>query len=95
MINRNAADASTGLSVLSTGGSVDASLEISLKKTKAMPVRRYGNVSETLEEEVIKMNLPHKCPAYGRPFPTLPELKIHHARWCNPAMAQSVPEMAL
>ena len=84
LINRNAADASTRLSALSTGGSVDASLEISLKKTKAMPVRRYCNVSETLEEEVIEMNLPHKCPACGRPFPTLRGLKIHRARWCNP-----------
>ena len=71
-------------SSLANGGSADAGLDISLKKTKAMPIRRCNPVSETAEEEIVALNLKHKCSACSRTFPTERGLKIHRARWCRP-----------
>ena len=41
LLNANVNDASERLTSLANGGSRDACLELSQKKTKAMPVRRY------------------------------------------------------
>ena len=71
------------LSSLANGGSADAGLDISLKKRKAMPIRRCDPVSETAEEEIVALNLKHKCSACNRTFSTERGLKIHRARWCR------------
>ena len=84
LLNDNTEDASDRLSSLADGGSVDACMEISLKKTKAMPIRKYESVSETTEEEIIELKLKHKCLACDRTFPTQKGLNIHRARWCDP-----------
>ena len=41
LANYTAEDASARLSALAAGGAAEATLHISLKKTKAMPIRRY------------------------------------------------------
>ena len=84
LLNKNTEDASIRLSSLSEGGSREACLEVSLKKTKAMPIRKYEPVSDTTEEEIIAMKLKHKCTACERTFPTQKGLNIHRARWCDP-----------
>ena len=84
LLNKTAADASERLPALDRGGSADACLSISLKKTKAMPIRRYEPVSETTEKEIIALKLKHKCTACNRTFPTQKGLNIHRARWCRP-----------
>ena len=81
--NKKTAESSTRLSALSTGGSNDACLDMSMKKTKCMPVRKY-DVTETTEAEVIALNLKFKCPECKRAFPTEKGLKIHRGRWCDP-----------
>ena len=84
LLNKITAEASMRLSSLADGGSADAGLDISLKKTKVMPIRRCDPVSETTEDEIVALNLKHKCPACSRTFPTERGLKIHRARWCSP-----------
>ena len=49
-----------------------------------MPIRKYEPVSETQEEEIIRLDFPNKCPACNRTFPTKKGLNIHRGRWCNP-----------
>jgi len=84
LANKKAAEASARLSALSTGGSVDACLDVSMKKTKSMPVRTYEPVTATTEAEVIALKFQHKCLACNRTFPTRRGLNIHCARWCDP-----------
>ena len=80
LLNETAADASIRTSALATGSKEAATMEISLKKSKAMPVRRFEPVSETNEEEVLSLKLKHKCSECARTFPTESGLKIHRAR---------------
>ena len=84
LLNETAADASIRTSALANGSYEAATMVISLKKSKAMHVRRFEPVSETVEEEVLALNLKHKCPECARTFPTEKGLKIHRARWCRP-----------
>ena len=85
LLNKKTDDASERLSSLAVGGQADACIEVSLKKTKAMHVRKYEKESETQETEVIALNLKHKCPSCNRSFPTQKGMKIHQSRWCDPA----------
>ena len=84
LLNKTASDASIRTSALASGSREAAGMEISLKKTKVMPIRRFESVSETLEEEVAELNLKFKCPKCSRPFPTQRGMNIHRARWCKP-----------
>ena len=84
LLNANADDASERLTSLANGGLQDACLEISLKKTKAMPVRRYERVSDTTEDEIVALKFNNKCAACDRTFPTQRGLNIHRSRWCRP-----------
>ena len=88
-VNKTASEASARLSALAQGGSSEAGLDISLKKTKGMPIRRYPAVSDTTEEDVVALNLPHKCPACGKGFTKLNGLNKHRARWCDPNKTRS------
>ena len=85
LIDENTEISSLRLTSVSNGSSADASMEVSLEKTKGMHVHRREKVSETSETEVAAMNFKHKCPDCSRPFPTLRGEKIHSARWCNGA----------
>ena len=70
LLNQNTTDASARITTLANGGTDEASLNISIKKTKVMPIQRYKPVSETIEEEVLALKLKHKCPICERTFPT-------------------------
>ena len=80
LVNDSTRDASIRISALAKGGSEEACIGVSLKKTKAMPVRKYNPVSETREEEVVDLKLPHKCPDCNRTFPKQHGLNVHRAR---------------
>ena len=67
LLNDTADDASTRTSSLASGSTATACMEISLKKTKGMPIRKYDRVTETLEEEVVSLKLKCKCTEY-EPF---------------------------
>ena len=84
LLNANVNDASERLTSLANGGSRDACLELSLKKTKVMPVRRYERVSTSTEEEITALKFKHTCAKCDRTFPTERGLKIHISRWCRP-----------
>ena len=84
LLNKNTSDATKRLTTLANDGSADACVDISLKKTKVMHVRKYEPVSATTEDEVIALNLKHKCSKCDRTFPTQKGLNIHCSRWCNP-----------
>ena len=73
--NETTDDASTRTSSLATGSTEAAAMEISLKKTKGMPIRKYEPVSETLEDEVVALNLKYKCKDCNRTFPKEKGLK--------------------
>ena len=62
LVNDNTHDASIRIYALAKGGSEEACLDASLKKTKATPVRKYNPVSETREEEVVDLKLPTNVP---------------------------------
>ena len=49
-----------------------------------MPIHKYDPVTETLEEEVVALQLKYKCADCNRTFPKEKGLKIHRARWCRP-----------
>ena len=49
-----------------------------------MPIRKYDPVSETLEDEVVALNVKYKCKDCNRTFLKEKGLNIHHARWCRP-----------
>ena len=84
LLNETTDDASTRTSSLASGSTEAAAMEISLKKTKGMPIRKYDPVTETLEEEVVALQLKYKCADCNRTFPKEKGLKIHRARWCRP-----------
>lgn len=84
LLNKTTTDASHRVSSLATGSKEAATMEISLKKTKVMPIRNFEPVSETVEEEIIALKLKHRCTKCNRTFPTEKGLKIHRARWCRP-----------
>jgi len=85
LLNANASDASERLTSLAIGGLQDAGLQVSLKKTKAMPVRRYERTSDTTEDEVATLKFKHSCATCDRAFPTERGLKVHIGRkWCRP-----------
>ena len=73
--------ASTRLTAISRGSREEAAMDISVPKTKAMHIHKKIKVSETTESEVISLNLKHKCPECGRPFPTKKGMNIHLKRW--------------
>ena len=83
LANKRTEDASVRISAIAKGGSEEACLEVSLKKTKSMPVCKYNPVSETREEEVVNLKLPFKCPDCNRAFPKHRSMKLHRTRWCN------------
>ena len=77
LLNQDTTDASARITTLANGGTEEASLNISIKKTKVMPIQRYEPVSETIEEEVMALKLKHKCPICERTFPTQRGMRIH------------------
>ena len=84
LLNDTTDDASTRTSSLASGSTEAATMEISLKKTKGMPIRKSDEVTETLEEEIVALKLKHKCKDCNRTFTKESGLNIHRARWCRP-----------
>ena len=58
-------------------------MTIFFEKTKAMPIHEKVLVTETKEEEVIALNLKHKCPKCDRSFPALRGMQVHRGRFCD------------
>ena len=69
LLNETTYDASIRTSSLAAGSTESAAMEVSLKKTKGIPIREYEPVSETREEEVVALNLKYKCSDCNRTFP--------------------------
>ena len=66
LANSNAEEASARLFALATGGATEATLNISLKKTKSMPVRRYERVTEHKRRRLLHSTFPTSAlPAQG------------------------------
>ena len=76
-------DGSIRITSISRGSLADASMSISIPKTKSMHVHAKEKVSKTLESEIIAMNLKFKCPACDRTFTNARGLAIHRGRWCD------------
>ena len=83
LVDASVIDASDRLTGISDGSTQDASMAISFEKTKAMPIHEKVPVTETKEEEVIALNLKHKCPKCDRSFPTLRGMQVHRGRFCD------------
>ena len=81
--DNNAEVATKRLTAVSRGSREDASMIISVPKTKAMHIHKTTAVSETTENEVVDLNLPFKCPECKRSFPTKRGMNIHLKRWCD------------
>jgi hypothetical protein len=78
-------DASTRITSISRGSDNDASMTISIKKTKAMHIHEKQMVSPTLESEIVSLKFKFKCPNTNcdRIFPTARGLAVHKGRWCD------------
>ena len=48
-----------------------------------MHIHEKATVSRTTEEEIIALQLQHKCPECWKTFPTSRGLSVHKARWCD------------
>ena len=79
LLDDNTACTSERLSSIARGSREEASMIISVPKTKGMHIHKTADVSETTEEEVQALKLKHKCPALncGRTFTTQRGLRIH------------------
>ena len=75
--------ASTRISAIAVGSRKDASMEISIPKTKAMHIHKRFSVPETTEEDIASMGFLHTCPECQRDFPSKRGLAIHIGRWCD------------
>ena len=83
LIDTTVEQASARISAISSGSKNDASMEISIPKTKVMHVHRKVRVSETTDEEIASMGFKNVCPDCQRDFPTKRGLAIHQGRWCD------------
>ena len=79
----NEQNASERVSSISIGSRREASMIISIPKTKAMHIHRKVKISDTTENDIAALHLRYKCPACNRDLPTSRGLKIHQARWCD------------
>ena len=80
LLDENADESSERISVISVGSKRDASMVISVAKTKAMHIHKKVRVSATTESEIEALLLKHKCAGCGRDFPTAKGLAIHRTR---------------
>ena len=83
LLDEDTTQASQRVSSISSGSKKDASMEISIPKTKALHIHKKVCVSETTEAEIAELHLKHKCSDCSRDFPTARGLAIHRARWCD------------
>ena len=83
MLDADTETASVRLTAISNGSEADASMEVSLPKTKGMHVHAREKVSDTVEAEVEAMKFKYKCPDCPRTFPTQRGQRIHTKRWCD------------
>ena len=81
LLDENADESSERISAISVGSKRDASMVISVAKTKAMHIHKKVRVSATTESEIAALHLKHKCADCGREFPTAKGLAIHRTRW--------------
>jgi len=88
LVDENADNASARVSAIAAGSRSDASMEISIPKTKSMHIHKRVKVSETTEEEIASMGFEHICPDCQRDFPTKRGLAIHRGRWCDGGKTQ-------
>ena len=69
---------------LSHGAMEVATLDISVKKTKAMPIRQCERPGASTETDIEKLTFKFKCTKCDRPFHTEKGMKIHATRWYRP-----------
>ena len=80
LLDENADESSERISLISVGLKRDASMVISVAKTKAMRIHKKVRVSATTELEIAALHLRHMCSDCGRDFPTEKGLAIHRTR---------------
>ena len=83
LIDENTEVASVRLTAISDGSKADASMDVSLEKTKGLHVHKREKVSDTSEAEVEALKFKHKCPECSRTFPTQKGQKIHFVCCCD------------
>ena len=83
LADTNVNTASARVSAIATGSRNDASMEISIPKTKAMHIHKRFRVTETTEEDIASMSFKYTCPNCQRDFPNKRGLSIHIGRWCD------------
>ena len=83
LIDTSVERASTRISAISSGSRNDASMTISIPKTKVMHIHKKVRVSETTDEEIASMGFTNICSECQRDFPTKRGLAIHQGRWCD------------
>ena len=88
LVDENAALASTRVTALATGSMVDAAMQISVKKSKAMHVHRATRMDAIADADVTTLGLAHKCNSCGRGFTKQRGLRDHTARWCDGGLTQ-------
>jgi len=82
LIDKDAESASVRTTSIAVGSRTDASMEISIPKTKAMHIHPQVKVTRTETEEIDSLNLKFACPTCTRKFPTRRGCSIHQTRWC-------------
>jgi exonuclease III len=89
MMNSTAASAEKRLNLIESGARIDASLELSMSKTKVMHVQKQQRLPQTTHQEISDLKLPFICADCSDSFTTNRGLKIHKARWCRPGNPRS------
>ena len=88
LIDEDAGQATARVTSLAAGSIADAAMIISAKKSKVMHIHKTTRTSATIEADVAKLNLVHKCESCTREFTKLRGLKMHMARWCDGGRTQ-------
>ena len=83
LLDEDEVAASTRVTSIAVGSRTDAAMDVSKPKTKALHIHRRIQVSETSEQEIVALNLKHRCEDCDQTFPTRHGLSIHRSQWCT------------
>ena len=83
LVDEDEQAASTRITAIAIGSRMDAAMEISKPKTKALHIHRRIQVSETTEQEIVALGLKFRCEDCNLTFTKQRGLSIHRSRWCT------------